>query len=99
MSRREDDRQNAIAQIRAYADWLEAHPDVDAPTDIDMNVHHHRAEISPEASLAAAVHLVDAYGARKNSAGGNNKWVSFKPGGDLIDHTLFVASEPTEDIW
>lgn len=93
-------RAEAIAAIRAYADWLEAHPDVPAPTSIDMITHHHRSKISPADSLRLALYLVHEYGAVKESISAQNRWVRIKPVGPLVEMTLFLASDrPAQDDW
>lgn len=97
-------RAEIIAQVRAYADWLEQHPDVPAPNYIDMTTHqHYEAPGDVEKSLELALALVEKYGAEKHSSSSSNRWVSIKPLGaeSAVEVTVFLVSPPQRrgDEW
>lgn len=96
----DDTRAEIIAAIRGYADWLEAHPDVEAPTDADFHVfHQHDSGLTREESLAACRKFTDKYGAEKKSSG-SSRWViaTLSPAGApiKIEHTIFATAERTD---
>lgn len=85
-----EQRHQAIAQIRAYADWLQANPDVPVPTYLSGTVHPHH--LSREASMVMARNLADRHHGAKLSSG-ESLWVAAQAPVDgplRVSHTVFV---------
>ncbi len=87
------ERQMIIADIRAYADWLEAHPDVAPPDHVDGSYHQHG--ISTVESIRVARAFADAHNGTKHTSG-NQGWVIVTvPTTKLkVEHTIFTNPEP-----
>jgi hypothetical protein len=89
-----DPRAASIQAVRDYADWLEAHPDVPAPTSLVAASHPH--EVSFTESVAVARQFAATYGATRHTNGGTG-WVALDLGGDVVNvrHTVFTADHPS----
>lgn len=84
LTQRTPGRAMAIAAVRSYADWLEAHPDVPAPEKIEGACYQEAAEV---VERLAAEHGVEV---REN----HSRWVEIDVtggrGGVPVYHTVHV---------
>jgi hypothetical protein len=96
-------RLQAIASIRAYADWLAANPAVPVPHHLQGTVHPGGGKLDRPTSIALAEHLIEHHNGSRQS-GGTSRWSSAKvdTGGPVnVTHTIFVLEKPGtgDDTW
>lgn len=77
-----------IAGVRAFAEWLAAHPDV--PTPDAMNVTYYAHGVGSGESAALAAELAWTFSGQRKQNGGS-RWVTFRPvAGFNCEFTAFV---------
>ena len=80
-------RNKAIDGIRAYADWLQANPDVPVPSNVDGHVH--RSGMSEAEGVAMIKMLAEAWNAPIHTSA-DTAWINIRLPQDVTGDRLRV---------